>query len=154
MEIERKFLLDYLPVNIDKFAKSEIIQAYISYEPELRIRKKDDKYFMTKKIGTGMVRNEYEMEIDEKFYNFLINGIDSKVSKTRYLVPLSSKTTAEIDVYHNNLDGLKTVEVEFETMEEAMNFEIPNWFGLEVTNDKDYKNANLSKIKSYTKKKI
>ena len=61
MEIERKFLLDYLPVNIDKFAKSEIIQAYISCEPELRIRKKDDKYFMTKKIGTGMVRNEYEM---------------------------------------------------------------------------------------------
>lgn len=154
MEIERKFLLDYLPVNIDKFAKSEIIQAYISYEPELRIRKKDDKYFMTKKIGTGMIRNEYEMEIDEKFYNFLINEIDNEVSKTRYFVPLSSKTTAEIDVYHNNLDGLKTVEVEFETTEEAMNFEIPNWFGLEVTNDKNYKNANLSKIKSYTKKKI
>ena len=154
MKIERKFLLNYLPVNIDKFDKNEIIQSYLSYEPELRIRKKDDKYFISKKIGTGMIRNEYEMEIDENFYNFLINGIDSEVSKTRYFVPLSSKTTAEIDVYHNNLDSLKTVEVEFETIEEAMNFEIPNWFGLEVTNDKNYNNANLSKIKSYTKKKI
>lgn len=152
MEIERKFLLDYLPVNIDKFEKSEIKQTYISYEPELRVREKDNKFFITKKIGTGMIRKEYEFEINREFYNFLINGIDNTIYKTRYFIPLSSKTTAEVDVYHNKLDGLKIVEVEFETEEEANNFEIPNWFGKEVTNDKNYKNASLSKIDSYVKK--
>lgn len=50
MEIERKFLLDYLPVNIDKYKKSDIKQTYISYEPELRLRQMDDKFFLTKKL--------------------------------------------------------------------------------------------------------
>lgn len=154
MEIERKFLLDYLPVNIDKYKKNDIKQTYISYEPELRLMQMDNKFFLTKKIGNGMIREEYETEINSEFYNFLINGINNTIYKTRYFIPLSIKTIAEIDVYHNKLDGLKTVEVEFETEEEANNFEVPNWFGKEVTNDKKYKNASLLKIDSYVKKKI
>lgn len=154
MEIERKFLLDYLPVNIDKYKKNDIKQTYIKYEPELRLRQMDDKFFLTKKIGTGMIREEYEIEINSEFYKSLVSNSNNTIYKTRYFIPLSSRTTAEIDVYHNKLDGLKTVEVEFETEEEANNFEVPNWFGKEVTNDKNYKNASLSKIDSYVKKKI
>lgn len=154
MEIERKFLLDNLPINIDKFKSSELLQTYLSFEPELRVRKIDGRYILTKKIGNGMIRNEKEFEINSNLYNFLINGLEDKtISKTRYYIPLSSKTTACIDVYHNNLDGLKVVEVEFETSEEALNFEVPNWFGTEITGNEEYKNSNLINKNNNTKKK-
>lgn len=153
MEIERKFLLDNLPLNIDKFKKNELVQTYISFEPEIRVRKANDKYILTKKVGAGMVREELEFEIENNLYTFLINNSEDKtIKKTRYFIPLSAKTTAEIDIYHDNLDGLKIVEVEFENEEEAMNFEVPKWFGKEVTNDEFYKNANLIQRANNTKK--
>ena len=156
-EIERKFLLESIPVNIDKFEKDEITQTYISFEPEIRVRKIDDKYILTKKVGTGMVRDEPEREIDNDLYVFLTNGMEDRtISKTRYYIPLSAKTKAEVDIYHDKLEGLLIVEVEFKTKEEAINFEVPRWFHTEVTFDEDYKNANLSKlatIDAITKKK-
>lgn len=155
MEIERKFLLNSLPVCIDKFNKLEIEQGYINYEPEIRIRKANDKYYFTKKSTGDLEREEIEKIINEESYNLLSTCIQNNlIKKTRYLIPLSAKTIAEIDVYYGNLEGLKTVEVEFSTKEEALNFEIPNWFGNEVTYDKQYKNANLSKIDDAQKKKI
>jgi len=36
-----------------------------------------------------------------------------------------------------------TVEVEFETADDALAFEPPAWFGTEVTKDESYKNAAL-----------
>lgn len=156
-EIERKFLLKNIPLGIDKFKKSEITQTYISFEPELRVRKKDDKYILTKKVGTGMVRDELKFEINSDLYAYLIKGIEDRtIYKTRYYIPLSAKTKAEVDIYRDKLDGLLIVEVEFDTIEEAINFEVPDWFHTEVTLDEDYKNANLSKlttIDGITKKK-
>lgn len=148
MEIERKFLLENLPLNIDKFKSSKIEQAYISYEPEIRIRKKNNKYYLTKKSKGNLVREEIEKEINEDFYNLLKeNYIENNViQKTRYYIPLSGKITAEIDVFEGVLESLKTVEVEFCSEEDAKNFEIPNWFGEEITYNKEYKNAYLSKL--------
>ena len=36
------------------------------------------------------------------------------------------------------------VEVEFNSLEDANNFEVPNWFGKEITEDLRYKNDNLA----------
>lgn len=150
MKIERKFLLKSIPLGIDKFEKHEITQTYISFEPEIRVEKIDDKYILTKKV-------ELEFEINSDLYVFPTNGMEDKtISKTRYRIPLSAKTFAEVDVYHDRLDGLLMVEVGFDTKEEALNFEVPGWFHTEVTFDEDYKNANLSKlttIDGITKKK-
>ena len=38
------------------------------------------------------------------------------------------------------------VEVEFIDIDSANNFEIPCWFGNEVTRDKEFRNKNLAKI--------
>ena len=53
--------------------------------------------------------------------------------------------TAELDLYHNELDGLSTVEVEFTDVEEATEFKEPDWFDIDITSDKSYKNKNLAK---------
>ena len=49
-----------------------------------------------------------------------------------------------MDIYHLGLEGLRTVEVEFTTEEEARAFIRPSWFGEDVTNDKSYKNKMLA----------
>lgn len=153
MEIERKFLLNSLPVNIEKFDSCEIEQAYISYEPEIRIRRKDGSYYLTKKSNGELIRNEIEKEINDKMYYLLLDYYkeNNVIKKKRYFIPLSARIIAEIDVFEDNLEGLKMVEVEFDNEEEAKNFVIPNWFGEEVTYDKNYKNKNLSKLNTYDK---
>ena len=50
---------------------------------------------------------------------------------------------AELDAY-KNIEGMTyTVEVEFTSVEDSNDFEIPDWFGLEITEDMSYKNKNL-----------
>lgn len=147
MEIERKFLLNCLPLNIDKFDWCEIEQAYISYDPEIRIRRKNCSYYLTKKGNGELIRTEIEKEIDDQMYYLLLDYYkeNNVIKKKRYYVPLSAKLTAEVDIYEEQLEGLNIVEVEFDTEEEAETFVVPNWFGEEVTYIKEYKNANLSK---------
>ena len=51
MEIERKFLIKDLP-DLSKYDYVDIEQGYLSTEPVVRIRKKNDKYMLTYK-GSG-----------------------------------------------------------------------------------------------------
>ena len=153
MEIERKFLTDGFPYSLTGYKKLEITQGYILFDPEVRVRKENDKYFYTSKIGTGLVREEKEREIDEATYSFYIKDVKGIVKKTRYLIPLTNDLIAEYDVYQDNLLGLKTVEVEFDTVEDAENFIIPVWFGGEITGIKMYQNSNLSRLKKTLMKK-
>ena len=37
-----------------------------------------------------------------------------------------------------------TLEIEFENLDEAQNFEAPSWFGEDVTMKPEYKNVNLT----------
>ena len=71
--------------------------------------------------------------------------IGTQIKKSRYKIPAENDLVYELDIYHDNLDGLMVVEVEFANEELANNFVKPNWFGREVTDNKDYKNASLAK---------
>jgi CYTH domain-containing protein len=48
-----------------------------------------------------------------------------------------------LDVYKHNLNGLFTVEVEFESETDCDTYIPEPWFGLEVTENKKYSNFNL-----------
>ena len=52
--------------------------------------------------------------------------------------------TVELDIYCGDLTGLITAEVEFDTLEQQVNFVPPSWFGEDVTENERYKNRNLS----------
>ncbi len=145
-EIERKFLVEELPENLDSYRKVEIEQAYISAKPTIRVRRKDDEYFLTTKSSGDIKRIEYEFNITKEEYESLFNKIEGNIiKKTRYLIPLKNDLLAELDVYHGYLDGLLTVEVEFLSEVQCDKFIKPLWFGKDVSNDKRYKNAILSK---------
>ena len=146
MEIERKFLAQELPQNLHIHPSATIEQSYISFSPTIRIRKKNESFFLTVKGKGHMVREEFEMEILEEEYLILKEKIDGKiVVKTRYFILLEHDFIAEFDVYEGDLLGLYTIEVEFEKLEIANQFVPPLWFGREVTQDPRYKNTWLSK---------
>jgi len=145
LEIERKFLVKAVP-DMANYNVTEIEQSYLSFSPEIRIRKKGTKYFITKKSEGTEVREEIEFEIDDMTYEILSNLITGRtIRKLRVEIPLSDSAIAELDVYQDDLEGLFTVEIEFETEEQANEFVLPDWFGLEVTEDLRYKNKNLAR---------
>lgn len=154
MEIERKFLVSDKSLNLDRVKEWFIIeQYYLSYLPEIRLRCKTDmnnqkKCYITIKSDGDLIREEKEIEIPIVIYIQLKDcHLGNIIVKKRCLINLDNDLLAELDFYLDNLEGLQVVEVEFNSKEEADNFNncIPSWFGQEITYDKKYKNKNLSK---------
>ncbi|HEY9063163.1 MAG TPA: dockerin type I domain-containing protein [Pseudobacteroides sp.] len=151
LEIERKFLLDpsKIPYDLKTLDKYELTQAYISFSPEIRIRNADDwMYFLTVKAYVdqfGMVREEREFWITEQEYNALMKKIEGNIIyKTRYQGLDEKGVMFAIDIFKGNLAGLAYYEVEFPNEEAANKYTPPSWVGLDVTNDKRYKNGSLA----------
>lgn len=150
MERERKFLINQLPKSLWKYESKELEQHYISFKPEVRIRKSDNDYTLTIKSNGNLERQEVEMSITKDHYDAIKQVEGSKfITKTRYIIP-EGDLKYELDIYHN-IKGLLTIEVEFETKEDAESFAVPEWFGDEVTNIKEFKNKNLA-LKGFPKK--
>lgn len=154
-EIEFKYLVGSLPKDYASYPHKEIYQTYLEI-PGLdetntyRIRKMNGKYYFCIK-GNGLIsREESEEEISQQEYDlYALHKIDNPISKTRYFIPLGyDNLIAELDIYHDKLDTLLTVEVEFDEKYDLSSFVPPSWFGKNVTEDARYKNANLAKLDS------
>ena len=143
MEIERKFLVGSLP-NLDGAKSSVIIQGYVSFSPEIRVRRLDDKYYRTEK-GEGMIfREENEWEISKEEAEKMFKEVKTNlIEKTRYYIPYN-KYTIELDIYKGIFKGLIVAEVEFETLEEANNFTPPEWFLEDISEKREYRNKILA----------
>ena len=148
MEIERKYLLKELP-DLSKYEFHKIEQAYLCTNPVVRIRREDDSYYMTYKGGGMMIREEYNLPLNETAYDHLKEKADGNViSKTRYLIPLEGENLmAEVDVFEAPFAPLIMAEVEFESETQANAFVPPEWFGQEVTRDGRYHNSYMSRMK-------
>lgn len=145
-EIERKLLLSALPIGLA--AGEAIRQGYLSTgDPEVRVRAKGSKHFVTRKGGDGFVRQEEEAEITARVFEILWPATrEARVEKTRYTLTGPDGLTWEIDEYAGRLAGLFTAEVELPT-EETPTL-IPGAIQAvlirDVTTDKTYKNKALA----------
>ncbi len=144
-EIERKFLVDELPANLDEYDFHDLEQGYLNTAPVVRVRKEDDTYYLTYK-GRGFIeREEYNLPLTEEAYLHLVAKTDGKIiSKRRYLIPFNGYTI-ELDVFKEPFAPLVLAEVEFQTLEEANAFVPPAWFGRDVTSEPEYTNSYLSR---------
>ena len=146
MEIERKYLIHKLPDALETYPSHEIEQGYLCTAPVVRIRRQDDEYWLTYKSKGLMVREEYNLPLSREAYEHLRPKTDGiLIAKTRYLIPLDKGLTAELDVFHDDYEGLRLAEVEFSTEEEAKSFTPPDWFGEDVTFSSTYHNSTLSR---------
>ncbi len=142
MEMERKFLVKQIP-NLWNVEHKELEQYYVSFSPEVRVRKSNNKYYLTIKSSGNLAREEVEMSIDKENFDRIKNmSQNNRIIKTRYYIP-HAEFVCELDVYHN-IKGLFTVEVEFENKDDAKIFDVPEWFGDEITNIEEFKNKNLA----------
>lgn len=161
MEIERKYLINSLPNNIEDYTQLKIVQAYLNTSPVIRIRKQNNDYILTYK-GEGMIaREEHNLPLNASSFEHLLTKADGNViSKTRYLIPLpspcyktsveqamvfSQNLTIELDLFDAPFSPLILAEVEFQSLEEANAFIPPDWFGDDVSLNKNYHNSTMSR---------
>ena len=113
----------------------------------VRIRRDNDRYELTYKSAGLMSRQEYNLPLDDKSYEHLLTKIDGRlIKKKRYMIPLSSALTAELDIFEGDLAPLMLVEVEFDSEDAANSFSPPDWFGEDVTFSGKYHNSYLSTL--------
>ena len=143
MEIERKFTVRELP-DLSKYDFHIIEQGYLNTDPVVRVRKEDETYYLTYKGKGLLAREEYNLPLNREAYYHLVEKSDGIIiRKKRYLIPFE-KYTIELDVFDTPYENLIIAEVEFDSEEEATNFQPPEWFGEDVTMDRRYHNSNLS----------
>ena len=147
MEIERKYLVAKLPDQLETYTCRLLEQGYLNTNPVVRIRRDNEKYELTYKSAGLMSRQEYNLPLDRESYHHLLGKIDGRlIKKKRYVIPLSSGHTAELDIFEGDLAPLMLVEVEFQTEDDADSFTAPGWFGEDVTFSGKYHNSYLSRL--------
>lgn len=150
-EIERKWVIDpdENPFDLSKAKKDDMVQAYISFSPTIRVRSENGERFIlcvkAKAKGSYLAREEFETELTREQFEFLLAKKEgSIIEKTRYTIKQDG-LNYEIDIFHGELAPLAYLEIEFPTVEDAVNFKSPHWVIKDVTDDFKYKNAGLAK---------
>jgi CYTH domain-containing protein len=145
MEVERKFLVS-APPDLGGSGADEIEQGYLAIgsDGEVRVRRKGDRLMLTAKRGSGLSRQEAEIELDRRSFDELWSLTEGRrLRKRRHVIP-HGDLRVEVDVYEGDLEGLMVAEIEFPSEEEAKAFEPPGWLGEEVTGDHRYLNETLA----------
>lgn len=147
MEIERKFLVKKLPSDLEQYPFHRLEQGYLNTDPVVRVRREDDDYYLTYKGKGFLAREEYNLPLNAEAYAHLIRKADGNIiRKKRYLIPVEgTELTIELDLFDAPFASLVIAEVEFESIEQAQAFVPPEWFGEDVTENREYSNSYLSR---------
>lgn len=158
LEIERKFVIKKPDIklisSLGGFTESHITQTYLESEPQvtLRVRRREYRdevvYTETAKRRVDYISaEETEREITRSEYEEAVLNIKvgtKPVIKTRYTFSYGHRVY-EIDVYPQWTESC-IMEAELQSRDEPL--EIPPFIEVikEVTGDKSYSNASMSKV--------
>ncbi|MGH7234160.1 MAG: hypothetical protein ACREF7_01810 [Candidatus Saccharimonadales bacterium] len=128
-----------------------ILKGYLassSIQNTVRLRKIDDRYVQTVKqpIASSVISNfEYETELTRDQFKGLWSATKGRrLKKVRYEIPYNERTI-ELDIFSGSLSGNMLAEVEFPSVEEAVLFQPPSWFGDDVSAERRYGNSCIAK---------
>lgn len=151
-EIERKFLLNSFPTDLPLKEEFQVYQAYLSIDPEVRIRRnvvggQDWAWFIAVKSNGEMVRREVEIPISkDRFYALAEMVTQPFITKNFRIYQLPNGL--ELECSHVD-EGRNTefmyAEVEFPSVQAAEDFVPPPNFIADVTSDSSYKMKNYWK---------
>jgi len=147
VERERKFLIDVMPIDLDRSGMVALRQGYMATGEARSVRVRDagpEGCTLTVKAGGGAERTELEWPIERREFDAAwVHTVGQRIEKTRHRIPFG-QYIVELDVFAGDLDGLVIAEVEFASPEAMAAFAPPAWFGREVTEDGRYTNASLA----------
>ena len=143
-EIERKFLVDAEKISALNFSDEETIaQGYLSTDPTVRVRLKNNRGYLTIKSSTvGISRQEFEYEIPARDAEELLALCGERVLKKIRRKIFHGGHVWEVDFFGGRHEGLILAEVELNSPDEPV--ELPDWILREVSDDVRYFNSNLS----------
>ncbi|WP_026524897.1 CYTH domain-containing protein [Butyrivibrio sp. MB2005] len=173
VEIERKFTVKELPKDLEQYPVHIIEQGYLSVVPAIRVRREDERFYMTYKshkdfgkadggssVSGDIGKTEYNLPLDKDSYEHLVAKADGNViSKKRYIIPINKDAfdssddklqkvmdslKIELDVFEGKFEGRILAEVEFPDEETAAAYKPADWFDEDVTGDVRYSNAHMS----------
>jgi CYTH domain-containing protein len=146
IEIEKTFLIKNIPSDLGKYKSIKIRQGYIiTGKSVIRIRQFGDKFELTKKVP--LKENDFSQYEEtnicliEAEFEKLWKLVDKSLEKNRYFIPINNDLVVELNIFLGDLSGLSMAEVEFDSEMEMNNFNPPEWFGRDVTQE-DF-SANL-----------
>lgn len=151
-EIERKFLLKSFPTDLPMKEEKLVYQAYLSIDPEVRIRRnvvngQDTAYYLAIKSSGDLVRQEVEIHITkERFYALAEMVAHPFITKDFRIYQLSGGLELECSHVDKGCDTeFMYAEVEFPSIQAAEGFEPLPCFTADVTKDPAYKMKNYWK---------
>jgi CHAD domain-containing protein/CYTH domain-containing protein len=155
IEIERKYLLRFLPEEARDGRWVDIAQGYLPgtrlHERVRRVSvhhgsgRKDVHFYRTVKLGEGVARTEIEEETTEAIFLALWPLTRRRrLRKRRFEVDVDGRTW-EIDEFRNR--DLVLAEIELDSEDEDVTF--PDWLApavqREVTGEPEFQNINLAR---------
>lgn len=153
-EIERKFLIKTMP-DLSNF-ESVIYERYYIYRDEkieMRVQKKGDKFEIERKEMVNELNAiKTKMEISAPEFEKLKKLSTEAILREGFFI--SSSPDVSIKIYHGKHEGLKKIEVEFGSEEEAKAFQIPSWYGKEITDSILSRDSKLLDLKEEEIKKF
>jgi CYTH domain-containing protein len=145
LEIERKFLVEQVPPEVEIGSETEIAQGYLATgEAQVRLRRQGNATLLTAKRGRGLARDEVEITLASEPFEELWPLTEGRRLEKSRLTTMVDGRTVEIDVYKGRLAGLIVAEVEFDDVEAARAFSPPPWFSRELSDDARYSNQRLA----------
>ena len=141
IELEKTYLAKALPQGLEACPHKEVYDIYVpaaAAHPTLRLRKKGDKYEMTKKYpvmgADASEHEEHTIRLSKEEFEDLACAPGKRVRKIRYEY-MHEDMKAEVDVFLDDLEGLVLVDFEFASSKEKAGFEMPDFCLVEVTLD-------------------
>lgn len=139
MEIERKWILNRVPTEFKQIVHTQTEQFYISTNPEVRLRYDPTSPYpfrLTIK-GEGTLIRE---EIQEDFFNEVKKFVGKSPIKKDYYFFNCGGYPLEVSIVDDG--AFIYAEIEFETEEQARNYQLPIGDAVEVTDNPEYKMKN------------
>ncbi len=144
IELEKTYLAKYLPEGLKDCPSKEIKDIYVpetEAHPSLRIRKRGDKYEITKKVpvlgNDSSEQYEHTIILTNEEFSALEQVKGKVVRKIRHYYNYNG-AQAEVDIFQDDLAGLVLVDFEFKKAEDKNNFEMPDFCLVDVTQDKHF----------------
>ena len=145
-EIERKFLIDAFPDDLPLLHTQRVFQAYLSLEPEVRLRRAEQDgqvtaRSLTIKSGSGLVRREVRIDLSKEQFDALAELIPQPfISKDYRVYRLPGGLELECSLVDEGTDtAFLYAEIEFPSVEAAKAFPPLPLFKQEVTENPAYR---------------
>ncbi|HSD56252.1 MAG TPA: CYTH domain-containing protein [Candidatus Saccharimonadales bacterium] len=142
LEIELTYLARFIPDEIASLTPDIMEDVYYPDIPGqrsiLRLRRRGESYEITKKMplteGDGKRHLETTIELTREEYDALHVATGKVVGKKRYKLQLGGRT-AELDIFTGDLDGLVTIDFEFDSESDVKGFVPPECCGPDVSDE-------------------